>query len=231
MTDLDFSPLAHRATALKSEGARAKVFGLMVHTSGRSIVTDAIKHDANPLEYVVAYYTKPKTYCPGYVMGWDGDLWQIAKDMSVTYHVGVKDFQRAAFLNGSWKTKVSKITLSQWTRKWPGVKGPAYLYPSRSPNWDYIGVEMLPIVTGCGAPPAFSGALFTQAQHSMVADLWTDIAKRHGIVNALQPGRLVGHEDINPWPSTLDNYGRSDTGGGWDPGDLRDQPYFRWDHV
>ena len=36
--------------------------------------------------------------------------------------------------------------------------------------------------------------------------------------------RLLGHEDLTP-------ISRHDKKGGWDPGGLREVPYFDWEHV
>jgi hypothetical protein len=226
-----FSPLALTHNVLKDKGDRTNVLGLMAHTCGSSIVEKALKLGADPLEYVVDYYARPDTYCPGYVLGWEADLVQIARDMDITYHGGVSAAQREAYLNGSWVGIVGEPTASLWKKRWAAAfKSPQHLYPSRNPNTDYIGVEMLPIVDGCGAEPAFPGSKFTLEQHKMVRLLYEDIIRRHRAAGTLYPdggnfARLVGHEDCNP----ID---RHDTKGGWDPGGFRVPPlYFNWSLV
>jgi hypothetical protein len=225
-----FSPLALTHNVLKDNGDRTKVFGLMAHTCGRSIVEEALSHGADPLEYVCDYYTLPESYCPGYVLGWAGDLVQIARDMDITWHGGVSSAQRQQYLDGSWENVVGEPTASLWKARWPNFKSPQHLYPSTNPNTDYIGVEMLPIVNGCGYKPARQGLLFTLKQHKMIRALYEDIIRRHtaaGTLNTSYEGaRLVGHEDCNP----ID---RHDSKGGWDPGGFR-QPlplYFDWSLV
>jgi hypothetical protein len=51
------------------------------------------------------------------------------------------------------------------------------------------------------------------------------MAERHGWGEGWQAGpRLLGHEDLNPIQ-------RSAKGEGWDPGGLRERPWFAWRWV
>lgn len=71
------------------------------------------------------------------------------------------------------------------------------------------------------------GLRFTQAQHDTVAELAVDVARRNAWPadeEWWRTPRLLGHEDLTP-------IARCDRNGGWDPGALRDEPYFDWEYV
>jgi hypothetical protein len=77
------------------------------------------------------------------------------------------------------------------------------------------------------ATPLRPGLRFTKAQHDSVARLAVDVARRnHWPANEewWRSPRLLGHEDLTPIT-------RKDSKGGWDPGYLRERPYFDWDYV
>jgi hypothetical protein len=72
-----------------------------------------------------------------------------------------------------------------------------------------------------------AGLRFTRAQHDTVAAPAIDIVDRNGWPSGEEwwrTPRLLGHEDLKP-------ISRHDKGGGWDPGYLRDEPYFDWSYV
>src|SRR5581483_11667953 len=125
----------------------------------------------------------------------------------------------------------SKV-VALWKARWPDFKSPAHLFPGPSPNQVYVGIEMIPL-TGAAAQPAplLSNDVarkYTDAQHQAVARLIADVAARWSLaldeICDPKKGRLVGHEDLNPVE-------RSDAGGGWDPGALRDVARFDWDYL
>ena len=72
-----------------------------------------------------------------------------------------------------------------------------------------------------------AGLRFTRAQHETIARLAWDIAQRHEWPRTeswWRSTRLLGHEDITP-------LSRCDKNGGWDPGALREKPYFDWNFI
>ena len=84
-----------------------------------------------------------------------------------------------------------------------------------------------PLITDPTVVPMRAGLRFTMAQHETVARLAWDIAQRHGWPRNERwrlNTRLLGHEDITP-------LSRHDGNGGWDPGALREKPYFDWNFV
>lgn len=106
---------------------------------------------------------------------------------------------------------------------------------TRTVNSCYVRVECVPcvfhsddgLVTGDGVEPMRPGLRFTRAQHDTVAALAVDVARRNGWPEGKtwwRTSRLVGHEDLTP-------ISRHDRNGGWDPGGLRDDPYFDWEYV
>lgn len=122
--------------------------------------------------------------------------------------------------------------MSLWQARWPSFKSPAHLFPGPSPNQVYVGIELIPLTGGQGQPaPLMTGGIarkYTDEQHQALGRLIADIVGRWGLAldEVCDPakGRLVAHEDVNPAE-------RSDGGGGWDPGALRDVPRFDWDYL
>jgi hypothetical protein len=215
-----FSPLAHLIDRPRDTTDRSQpVFGLVVHTSGRGLVAQAKKHHADPLEFATDYYTGAE-YWPHYVMGYDGTTIQLANDFERAPHVGFAD-QRQAYLNGTWVKQLPVPVTALWRARWDGYRSPAHLFPGPSVNDVYVGLELLPL-----EKPNGYGHLFTPTQHVDVAGLYLDLIKRHGLPPSARHDerRLVGHEDVNPIT-------RHDAHGGWDPGSLRDKPYFSWSLV
>lgn len=209
-------------------------WGACFHTCGSSIVEAAIDSGTEPFDHVVEFYRSWR-FGPAYVMGYQGvgQLAAIYEEEDVTWHAGLNEpgvvtaaERRREYLSGDWRRLMAERglakALASWDERWPGRKSPQHLYPSRDPNADYVGVEMLPIVEGCGAEPARPGLRFTLAQHRGVALVYADLALRRSWGLPCAPGaRLVGHEDVNP-------LARSDRGGMWDPGAGR---YFSWEIV
>jgi hypothetical protein len=157
------------------------------------------------------------------VIDHDGTIYQLAPDDIVTAHAGGAN--KSAYASGSWSSIVSPETARRWRAKWPGYTNPYQLFPGSSPNTNYVGVEMIPIGDGFGGSPMRPGLRFTTAQHNAAVKLANDLASRHGFPSGWKStSRLLGHEDVDPIE-------RSDAGGGWDPGWLRNAPYFDFDFV
>lgn len=207
----------------------AVIFGVVIHTTGSGVVEKAAKDGIDPLECAVKVYSDADNFCGHYVIGWDGTIAQIVDEALRAQHVGYPGADHQAMLDGSWAMRVAPATAALWRTRWPDVAGPAYLFPGTSPNSIYIGIELVPLTGDSGQPmPMTEGLTFTKEQHEAVAKLVSDIADRWKlpINEVLNPsrGRLLGHEDLN----CLE---RSDAGGGWDPGALRETPRFDYDAV
>ena len=205
------------------------VFGVAVHTTGESIVTDAMKHGANPLEYAAEYYFKPDSYFAHYVVGHNGVIVCIADELEKAPHVGFAAEERQAFLSGAWQSQLPAELVARWKLTWIGYKSPAHLFPGPSPNNAYIGIEMLPVVKGCGysPPPWLKTGRYSAAQCFAVAALTKDIAARWGFPPAwTRTGRLAGHEDLNPLQRHTNK-----PPAGWDPGSLRADSWFDRDWL
>lgn len=192
-------------------------WGVVVHTTGRGVLDAATREKKTPAQVAEELYTRPDAYFPHYFIGSDGIIFQVADELIRARHVAVSLIDRARYLLNTWRSKVPDIGVELWQARWQGKKSPQVLYPSRSPNEDYLGVELIPQF---GREK--NTTLFTDKQYSALARLLVDIADRWQIP-LLQPGspRLVGHEDLSPLT-------RWDSIGGWDPGFLRSRPYFRW---
>jgi N-acetyl-anhydromuramyl-L-alanine amidase AmpD len=198
-----------------------KPWGLCVHTSGRGILSRALRDDMDPVDAALKWYRASTRSGVHYVVGWDGCLFQMLDDNKRGAHVGLSRKDRRAYLDGSWMWGKSQRALTLWRNKW-ARKSPQHLYPAKSVNDCYIGIEMVPL-------PALrvgsDGLWFTPAQHEAVRHLACDLAHRHKWPKGWQfSPRLLGHEDVS-------SHGRWDNGGGWDPGALRTKPRFDWSAV
>lgn len=211
-------------------GSIRQPWGLLVHTTGGGITDLARRKHEKPLDVALKVYLNSQNGSNGYFWGGptylcdlDGKLHQIAPDDIMTAHCGGS--YRAAYLDGSWTHQCPLAAVNQWHAKWPMSKHPYALFPSTSPNKDYVGVEMIPIGDGFGGPPMAAGLRFSKAQHDAIVMLAHDVAKRHDWPKDWhRTSRLLGHEDVDP-------INRSDKEGGWDPGNLRARPYFDFPYV
>jgi N-acetyl-anhydromuramyl-L-alanine amidase AmpD len=185
-----------------------------------------MRKGVDPIDLALAWYQRKGSV--HFVIDYDGTIYQILDTAVRGAHIGVSRLERRRYLNGTWHKRLSHEGVVRWHKRWPGFKSPQHLYPGKSPNGAYIGVEVLPlshmrVVTGGG----HKGTWFTERQYSAVARLWIALWVQHGTwgCNALSPGpRLVGHEDV-------DAFGRWDPFGGWDPGAMRVRPRFDWNLV
>jgi len=202
------------------------VFGIAVHCTGSGIVTKALAHGADPFEYALAYYLRPESYFAHYLIDFDGTIAQIADEHERAPHIGLTALDRDAYLSGRWKNRLPRAYVSAWTARWAGYASPSHLYPGRSPNNAYVGMEMLVWQHGCAGKPRTAGAKYTTAQHDAAAALAADIARRWELPAAWRrSGRLACHEDITPLT-------RTSNGQGWDPGVVRAaSPWFDWDYF
>jgi hypothetical protein len=230
MMTSDLSPIAaqvpHRADAMKH---RAHAWGFLLHTTGGGIPAAAKRRGTTPLHEALSWYKRSQDGengypwgGPGYLIDHDGGIYQLAPDLVLTNHAGSPD--RARYMDGSWERALSAEAVARWRAKWPGVKSPQSLYPSRGANQDYVGCEMIPCGDGFGVPMR-PGLKFTKAQHDAAVELGRDLAARHSWpAGWALTSRLLGHEDVQPLQ-------RSDKHGGWDPGWLRADPYFDFESV
>ncbi len=241
------SPLALPAPKQWDAGDRPKewqdrVFGLVVHTTGSGLPARARANGVYHTIEAVDHYNR--SHGCHYVNGWrgvaGGDLLQVANEREQAHGVGVtnkddprKD-QRRSIDAGRFEADLPPVLVRLWRARWPGRQHSLELLPgTRTANSSYVHVECVPCVYSyqkrwvTDAEPLRSGLRFTQAQHDAVALLACDVARRNG----WPPGerwwrtpRLLGHEDLTP-------ISRYDSRGGWDPGGLREAPYFDWEHV
>lgn len=216
--DRGWSTIATRVENPRDGKDRAEVWGVCLHTTGSGLAAWGRDHDMPPIDAAVSWYTNPDHYAPHYVIGHDGEIFQVANDFERMPHIGLTTEQRTRYLSGSWVKQVPPAVLKRWRSEWPSHSSPAHLYPSEFPNTCYVGVEMIP-TTGTGVKP-WTGLRFTMEQHLAAAAIAKDVATRHEFPGAWwTTPRLVGHEDVQLVE-------RHDARGGWDPGWLRDRAYF-----
>lgn len=244
------SPLARRGQMHPGHGDRKgvwrdQVYGLVVHTTGGTLPGKARKAGMLAADYAVRYYAKSGG--AHYVNGWGGvdgqQLHQVMNERKVAWGVGVskdqpKKNQWRSVDAGRFEADLPATVVRLWRARWPGLKDSLQLLPVRSSaNLTYVHVECTPclyyqsgtgrLITDPEYAPMRPGLRFTRAQHETIARLAWDIGQRHGWPAGQawwRTPRLLGHEDITP-------LSRHDNNGGWDPGGLRDQPYFDWPFV
>lgn len=234
--NLSYSPLAKKVPGVRPPTDATLVqerYGACVHTTGRGVTSNARKKGITPLAEAIQTYINSQNGSngykwggPGYVMDHSGSVYQLAADEVLTNHAGPGNTgTNKRYYDGTWIKKVAPIALAKWFAHWgPRYKHPYSLFPSKSPNHDYIGIEMIPCGDGFGEPWR-PGLLFTEAQHHAMVDFLRDLGSRHQWPAGWWRGpRLVGHEDV-------DILNRMDPAGGWDPGTLREKPYFDFDYV
>lgn len=222
--DPDLSPLAQQVPGglEPSTAYIRKPWGMCVHTTGRGVVESARRTGRAPEDVAIRIYLKSQRGelhdyrwgGPTYLIDHGGAIYQMAPDRCLTAHAGSTD--RPHYLDGSWAHRATPATLRHWRAAWPGHRSPQHLYPAKSANISYVGVEVIPLGAGLGGAPRARGELFALAQYEALARLGRDLAARHGWPDDWARGpRLVGHEDVQPLR-------RQDSGGGWDPGHLRE---------
>jgi hypothetical protein len=191
--------------------------GMCYHTSGRGIVSRALKNDVPVIDLALEWYGK-KGSVHG-VVDYDGTIYQLQEWDVKGAHVGVSSSQRRAYLNGTWVLDVHDKALTLWNERWPDHKSPQHLYPTKSPNDSYIGIEFIPLPQRDPKTKLW----FTQAQMKAARDLWNFHKEDQGWCEVTDPTVIVGHEDLS--------ITRWDRNGGWDPGAMRDQPRFDWEFI
>lgn len=191
-----------------------KPWGVCLHTTGDGVPREAESRSEPLMDSAVRIYTNMKEG-PHFVIDPEGNVKQLRAIDTVAYHCGISTPDRRDYLSGAWESKVDAKIVAWWKARWPGRKSPQHLFPSRSPNLDFIGIEHIPcgtyqtipgLTTGSWRPirnykPAYPGSRFTAEQYIASTKL----------VRTFEPvvqTHVVGHEDINP-------KGRP----GWDPGD------------
>ncbi len=176
-----------------------------------------------------------KSYGTHYVNGWQGfrkgDLVQIASESKQANGVEMSEQLNSNFsdLNDNVKRN--------WKNKWKGMSNPIDLLPeTKHANSCYNHVECIPlhydkypkkVKQGEVFIPLRAGIRFTKEQHEVIGLLAYDIAIRNNWPldsEWWKTPRLLGHEDLSPKT-------RHDSKGGWDPGGLRDVPFFDWEFV
>jgi hypothetical protein len=169
-----------------------------------------------------------------------GELIQVANEIVRAKGVGFsndnpKKNQRRSITAGRFDDDLPGVLVRLWHQRWPGKRHSLELLPpgADSANVCYVHVESPPCVfwwddkRGTGPAPMRPGLRFTKAQHDAIAHLAVDVARRNGWPmdeTWWRTPRLLGHEDLTP-------ISRHNSGGGWDPGYLRQTPTFDWDYV
>lgn len=200
-------------------GPKRAIYGICVHTTGNGIPDEVARTGEKHLDVARRVYLGMGLVGPHYVIDPYGAVEHYCPAEYVRYHVGVEAEHRRSFLDGHWEEDANRIprpVVAWWKARWPTVKSPSHLYPSKSPNKDYIGIELIPAgsyiknkgwVWQHGTRPGFDEQRFSVEQYWSLARLCNQLAEENGL-DLSKTGVLVGHEDCNPY-----------TRPGYDPGD------------
>ena len=203
--------------------------GVMFHTWGRTIVEKAHAKGQRPIDRALRYHRMRAGV--HLTIESDGTIYQILDTDKRGAHCGVSREQRRRYLNGAWREDMARLHREQpralWDARWPLHKSPQHIYPGKSPNDDYIGVEMEPLLD---ARP--NGLWFSKAQHAAAREIWLELNGFYcfGFPTPAQIKgyrgfpQCLGHGDITP-------HSRWDRNGSWDPGAMRLEPRFDWSEV
>jgi hypothetical protein len=236
---------------------RSPITSYVVHMTGGGLPAKAIAQHRDVTEKAISYYrglepeSRKDDISSHYLIAYDGTIYALTDESIRAPHVGVAEDERAAYLDGRWarggKAKgqgdegmlgpISDVAVRRWRAAWPQQRSPQYLFPSRFVNEDSVASEMTPCgphLPGTPAPMR-PGLRHTAEQHAAAGLLAHDLGVRHGWDGGAalpwwhawaseRPTHLLGHEDV-------DLFGRSNKGGGWDPGALRDEPWWDWAYV
>ena len=215
------SPLALLSRfPLRNHQKRTQPFsGIVVHTTGSDPTQWAERKSpvcSTVLDCALAIYAEMDGF-PHYVIDFQGLIVCVASEDYVAWHAGV--------LGPAFKWLTENGPPGWWTKMWAGVARSPFDLPPRGRHVDvnaqYIGIELL----GSG-----SDGPYTEAQYRSLAALILDLEGRHGLSLARPPSRsLLGHEDLNPAPSSVGGRSLDGLGAGWDPGASRG--FFSWDKL
>jgi len=221
------SPLARGILNPKSGPLRpTPIYGITLHTTGSAPVTES--GTRTPAEWAIDYYREHAG--PTYLIAPDGQIFAITPDERIrTHHVLIRSDERAAMNTGAWWFQLREETARHWRARWPGASSPLELIPGRgNPKDHYIGIEVIPVKAAgrsTGVAPMRPGLKFSRSQHDAIVRLARDIAARHGFPPGWErTSRLTGHADLNPLR-------RQNSGGGWDPGWLRQAPMMDLEYI
>ncbi|MDQ2642980.1 MAG: N-acetylmuramoyl-L-alanine amidase [Myxococcota bacterium] len=220
------SPLARASKfGLNSRGGarRYPVYGLIVHTTGggparraRLNLKSKSKSCKVALDCALKVYAGGEGF-PHYVIDYDGSIVCTCSEGHIAWH------------SGASKAAVAYIrehgAPAWWKKTWGAKQSPFALPPqSRSPNHQYLGVELL---------QTEAGGSYSDAQYRALAALIADVERRYGLKFDRPPNRaLLGHEDVNPAPyqgGKIGGRSLDSLKAGWDPGASRG--WFSWDKL
>ena len=207
----------------------------MGHTTGAGLPAKALENGQGILDRAVEHYLE--SHGTNYVISYQGEIIQVANEDMKANGVGMSDQIAAVKKYGEsgWTDpsfKGNTIARGRWIGRWDAFhNSPLDLYPGKYANPCYVHAEMPPCVFWYGdmlqieEEPHRTGLRFTTAQHDAMVRLSIDIADRNKWPEGWwTTGRLVGHEDLSPLT-------RGTGAGCWDPGWLRENPFFDWIYV
>lgn len=198
-------------------------YGLIVHSTGRSIITRGLtKKDG------IVLYNPNKIISRGknifnqnnainYILGWGGiknnHLIQIGNEnkkcvrkRNCKCYSGVSmSEQKKHIKKYGFGKELKQSVYNMWRKRWKGYKTPLNLIPKGGIKNLFIQIECIPLPPknkrNSLYKPLREGLWFTKEQHDAVALLACDIAIRNGWdldTEWWKSNKLLGHEDLSP---------------------------------
>ena len=200
------------------------VYGVAVHCTGSGLITKALAHGADCLEYAIAYYLRPYLYFAHYVVGFDGTIAQIADEHDHAMHIGLPadDARPTCSAPGRKAPRQVRRRLDGALAEVQVAVAPL---PGEVAERRLRRARAAALAGRLSRDAARPGARYTTAQHDATAALVRDVATRWELPDGWErTGRLACHEDISPLT-------RTNKVGGWDPGVVRAPTWFDWDYF
>ncbi|MGB0717905.1 MAG: N-acetylmuramoyl-L-alanine amidase [Alphaproteobacteria bacterium] len=194
---------------------------MCLHTCGATFVRN---HRRNTLQHLARYYAS--SIGTHYVVGFDGTIVAVVPEDYVAHGASVSLQNEPG---QDWRKLYPAAA-----RHWQAAYGhrafePSGLYPGRNFNETAIHIEFIPLRDWEGVTlPSLAEEIdvwglswYSDAQYQAGGLLAEDIASRHGwkLSDDWFQECVLEHSAVSPIT-------RSHSGGGWDPGVLRDSPRF-----
>ena len=185
------------------------VMAYVFHQAGRGVLRRYEREKkrfgySGPTDCLIRIYREIMDPCGHYVVGPDKVVQMVPENFEA-WHAGISRSNRSSYLNGAWKRGIlASRRFEWWVKRWPFKDGPQDLNCKLFPNYNTLGIELVPVPKGEKFPP--------QTLHNCVR-LIKDLTKRWCL--PYEKDFFLTHSDVHPLKRTTLK------GVPWDP-----YPYF-----
>lgn len=235
MRYLDLVPPAFRRADTDGNARTGPIWGVVAHTTGSGIVQRAFdrgcKTSLEVSRFAVDYYAaRGNDVSTHFLVGWDGEIWQLVDLDREAWHAGWGPQFTALYRSvkprewTEWAQPVNSPLVHRspaggyaaWFARWPGLNGPAELIPAgySSPNKGTVSVDFLAMPNGRAPTPAQ-----LQAGTVLLATLSMELAI------PVTRRNFLCHSDLDPVRRACLLRGTKIVESAWDPPAQLD-PYY-----